>query len=443
MYVVSLVYNNSVIDLKEIKMTNSKKQEIAREITKTINSMDADKALTVDNIITASMFIPGIILAGFESMIVEYLEKYNSLCVGFTYMDEACENRTISGVYEEGNFLTQSDDQLGSHMARIESRCRIVDNIYFGLSSMDYNNDIEKERIEKERIENIEREKEMDINGFADDIKESNPMRYAKILNTLNKDNRKNKIKDLIKEGYRPEYKTYSKRQCGKVYENARVFVKGSVFKCGTIVNKTTFEYMEYLLSLEVETGSEVESIPEVKKEENTTLSYVAEEVLNCIKKVGFVVSDLIEGKSSSGMKAYGVNELNKQGLIKEVKNKNGYRTFVLVESGSDIKSTPDVKKQENLKGNKMTSLVNDGDSFFDVDEVVIEMEELEIANINTGVDQRRIQEDKPAFFLNWLENGKQKYFFSSLRSDLETVKKYLTNDMSLYSTFKKVYNIK
>lgn len=38
--------------------------------------------------------------------------------------------------------------------------------------------------------------------------------------------------------------------------------------------------------------------------------------------------------------------------------------------------------------------------------------------NINTGICQNRLQQNKPCFFVNWLENGEQKYeFFSTVYS--------------------------
>ena len=39
------------------------------------------------------------------------------------------------------------------------------------------------------------------------------------------------------------------------------------------------------------------------------------------------------------------------------------------------------------------------------------------ITNINEGLCHRRVQENKPAFFVNWKEDGEQKYFFHQLRS--------------------------
>jgi hypothetical protein len=42
------------------------------------------------------------------------------------------------------------------------------------------------------------------------------------------------------------------------------------------------------------------------------------------------------------------------------------------------------------------------------------------ITNINTGVCHRRAQENKPSFFVNWQENGKQQYFFSQFMFAIE-----------------------
>ncbi len=45
------------------------------------------------------------------------------------------------------------------------------------------------------------------------------------------------------------------------------------------------------------------------------------------------------------------------------------------------------------------------------------------VANINTGICHRRIQEGKPAYFINYTENGENKYEFSSLRFVIEDIK--------------------
>ena len=42
------------------------------------------------------------------------------------------------------------------------------------------------------------------------------------------------------------------------------------------------------------------------------------------------------------------------------------------------------------------------------------------ITNINIGICQSRLQQGKPSFFVNWQEDGKQNYYFSSLRFAVE-----------------------
>lgn len=42
------------------------------------------------------------------------------------------------------------------------------------------------------------------------------------------------------------------------------------------------------------------------------------------------------------------------------------------------------------------------------------------ITNINTGVCHRRVQENKPSFFVNWQENGEQKYYFSQFMFQID-----------------------
>lgn len=39
------------------------------------------------------------------------------------------------------------------------------------------------------------------------------------------------------------------------------------------------------------------------------------------------------------------------------------------------------------------------------------------VTNVNEGLCHRRVQEGKPAFFVNWQEDGEQKYFFHQIRS--------------------------
>jgi hypothetical protein len=42
------------------------------------------------------------------------------------------------------------------------------------------------------------------------------------------------------------------------------------------------------------------------------------------------------------------------------------------------------------------------------------------ITNVNQGLDHSRIQENKPSFFVNWMEDGKQNYKYFSIRSSAE-----------------------
>lgn len=39
------------------------------------------------------------------------------------------------------------------------------------------------------------------------------------------------------------------------------------------------------------------------------------------------------------------------------------------------------------------------------------------ITDVNEGLCHRRVQEGKPTFFVNWKDDGEQKYFFHQLRS--------------------------
>lgn len=50
------------------------------------------------------------------------------------------------------------------------------------------------------------------------------------------------------------------------------------------------------------------------------------------------------------------------------------------------------------------------------------------IENVNTGLCHRRTQEGKPAFFVNWQENGQNMYSFFALPSSCETLKNRLIN---------------
>lgn len=47
--------------------------------------------------------------------------------------------------------------------------------------------------------------------------------------------------------------------------------------------------------------------------------------------------------------------------------------------------------------------------------------------NVNTGICHSRIQQGKPAFFVNWTENGENNYKFSNQRFEIEQLKNKLT----------------
>lgn len=48
------------------------------------------------------------------------------------------------------------------------------------------------------------------------------------------------------------------------------------------------------------------------------------------------------------------------------------------------------------------------------------------ITNINVGICHRRITESKAPFFVNWIEDGINKYFFSQFRFAVENKKNEL-----------------
>lgn len=50
----------------------------------------------------------------------------------------------------------------------------------------------------------------------------------------------------------------------------------------------------------------------------------------------------------------------------------------------------------------------------------------MKITNINTGVCHWRATHNKPSMFVNWMQDGENKYFFSSIRSSIENVKNKL-----------------
>lgn len=48
------------------------------------------------------------------------------------------------------------------------------------------------------------------------------------------------------------------------------------------------------------------------------------------------------------------------------------------------------------------------------------------ITDINIGVCQARVQQNEPAFFVNWMENGENNYKFFSMRFACEDFKNRL-----------------
>ena len=50
------------------------------------------------------------------------------------------------------------------------------------------------------------------------------------------------------------------------------------------------------------------------------------------------------------------------------------------------------------------------------------------ITNVSTGIDPARIQQNQPAFFVSWCEDGKRQYYFSAIRSEIERMKQRLLN---------------
>ncbi len=50
----------------------------------------------------------------------------------------------------------------------------------------------------------------------------------------------------------------------------------------------------------------------------------------------------------------------------------------------------------------------------------------MKIDKVNVGICHRRIQEGKPPFFVNWMEDGKNKYEFFSLIFTCEDLKNRL-----------------
>ena len=50
----------------------------------------------------------------------------------------------------------------------------------------------------------------------------------------------------------------------------------------------------------------------------------------------------------------------------------------------------------------------------------------MNIERINTGVCHWRATHGKPSMFVNWTQDGENKYFFSNIRSSIESVKNQL-----------------
>lgn len=48
------------------------------------------------------------------------------------------------------------------------------------------------------------------------------------------------------------------------------------------------------------------------------------------------------------------------------------------------------------------------------------------IENVNTGICHHRIQAGQPSFFVNWMQDGENKYAFFNLRSACERFKERL-----------------
>lgn len=60
----------------------------------------------------------------------------------------------------------------------------------------------------------------------------------------------------------------------------------------------------------------------------------------------------------------------------------------------------------------------------------------MEAQNIHTGVDPHRVQLNKPAFFINWQFGNQNYYFFTAIRSQIETVKRGLEKNPEVYTCF-------
>lgn len=196
-------------------------------------------SVTVKHIEEGSLCVSGAALyTGYTSEIKEYVNIYNSITVGFRFKNASGVLCTIAGMHEDKYLIKEEGNGLG---CKILDAVNIVDEIFL---FQDYSKRA-KLREESKRRKQEEEAKENDIDGFASEIKKSSPMRYARIIETLNKDNRKKKVKELLKEGYKPAFRDCTNIKTGVRKENVRVLEKGGSFYS---VNKTVFEYAKYLI---------------------------------------------------------------------------------------------------------------------------------------------------------------------------------------------------
>ena len=54
------------------------------------------------------------------------------------------------------------------------------------------------------------------------------------------------------------------------------------------------------------------------------------------------------------------------------------------------------------------------------------------ITNINIGICHRRVQMNEPSFFVNWADDGENKYKFFSLRFACEDFKNRLVKQLNI-----------
>ena len=53
------------------------------------------------------------------------------------------------------------------------------------------------------------------------------------------------------------------------------------------------------------------------------------------------------------------------------------------------------------------------------------------ISNVNDGICHRRVQTGEPCFFVNWTENGENKYRFFGIVSAMESFKSRLKSKVN------------